>query len=100
MGEAKRRGELIAAQRIAACHNCRFFKRNESQPKMGVCRRYPASTVFLGINQQGGPMVNYLWPGLGDTDWCGEHQFTVHGLDLGEIAGLEALAEEPAEGTA
>lgn len=100
MGEAKRRGELIAAQRIAACSNCRFFKRNDRVPSAGMCRRYPATPVFMGINPQGGPVVNTLWPGMGDTDWCGEHQFAVHGLDLGEIAGLEALAEEPVEGNA
>jgi hypothetical protein len=56
----------IPADCMPMCQSCSFFEREKNED-VGICRRYPPSTFFLGDDE-----FDSLFPVTGPSEWCGE----------------------------
>jgi hypothetical protein len=65
------------------CLSCKFFNIENSQQKMGSCRRHPPKVFFAPVDGQVRFMATF--PQVrGEADWCGEY-----------VTGLESASVKP-----
>ena len=61
------------------CEDCRFWKRLESEPEKGLCRRFPPTWYTTTKYLDGETEVDSdaYFPTIKKDDWCGEFKINV-----------------------
>jgi hypothetical protein len=56
-----------------ACSNCRYFLLEDNAALLGICRRFPATVMFVK-KVDDTVYIHTTFPQMMKTGWCGEHK--------------------------
>lgn len=57
-----------------SCQTCRFWDRNQKNPKWGRCRFNPPNVLANEKHWTGSNYKTMLWPDTCEMDWCGKFE--------------------------